>query len=153
MKEGDVGAQSISVVAERISHERELRLALEKRLDARIDFLDKFSKSITDAAKEAVSKAESAQKAVNERQNEFRGQLSDQAATLMPRKECEASIASVREIIEREMKLVRIDIGSLRESRSVVVGKDAGKNTTWSHIALLVGWALTIALAMFAAKK
>lgn len=42
------------------------------------------------AADKANDKAETAQRVVNKSQNEFRGTLKDQAATLMPRSESEA---------------------------------------------------------------
>jgi hypothetical protein len=58
------------------------------------------------AAEKARDKAEEAQKAKNETTNEFRGQLSDQAATLMPRKESESAMNALR----KEDKLARESI-------------------------------------------
>jgi acyl-CoA reductase-like NAD-dependent aldehyde dehydrogenase len=100
---------------------------------------EKYSNGMYEAAKEAVAKAEAAQRAVNERQNEFRGQLSDQAATLMPRKEYEAGMASTRELLDREVKTLRADISSLREYRSEQGGKTQGISMAWAVLIGLVG--------------
>lgn len=55
------------------------------------------------ASEMATAKAEDAQTKSNEKNNEFRGQLADQAANLMPRKETEALIAQVN----TELKMLR----------------------------------------------
>ena len=70
-----------SEAAER--HRRELEVSAAKAVDAAFA-----------AAEKAVTKAEEAQQRVNIGQNEFRGSLADQAATLMPRKEVEALFAA-----------------------------------------------------------
>lgn len=70
------------------------------------------------AAKEAVNKAETAQGHVNESQNEFRGTLRDQAATLMPRAESE--------LVAREL---RIQLDDLRKSRDSTAGAVVGAHT------------------------
>lgn len=48
------------------------------------------------ASEKAIIKAEAAQQRVNEGQNEFRGTLKDQAATLMPRAETEILLREMR---------------------------------------------------------
>lgn len=48
----------------------------------------------------AVNKAEEAQKSYNERSNEFRGQLDDQAKRLMPREETGALFTGINEKVD-----------------------------------------------------
>jgi hypothetical protein len=63
------------------------------------------------AADKAVNKAEEAQLRVNQTQNEFRGTLKDQAATLMPRTEVEQLIKGLNERAGRTEKVVYVGIG------------------------------------------
>lgn len=88
---------------------------------------DKYNAAIYEASKVAITKAESTAQEQRERANEFRGQLSDQAATLMPRKETETSLTLLREQLEREVRLLRVDITVLREARSIEQGASSGK--------------------------
>lgn len=52
------------------------------------------------ASEKAIIKAEEAQRAYNERSNEFRGQLDDQAKMLMPRSEATALIRSLEDKLQ-----------------------------------------------------
>lgn len=68
------------------------------------------------ASEKAVAKAELAQTRVNESQNEFRGTLRDQAATLMPRSETELLLREIRTSVDSTIDQIgslrsRIDIG------------------------------------------
>jgi hypothetical protein len=96
------------------------------------------------ASEKAVLKAEDAQKDYNQRSNEFRGQLDDQAKTLMPRLEAQAAFKSMEEKLEglkitaqTDIERLRVDIQSLRESRSEGAGKGTGTTATWAIIATL----------------
>jgi hypothetical protein len=60
---------------------------------------DALAIALTSADK-ATTKAEEAQKVVNASQNEFRGTLKDQAATLMPRSESEQVAKELRSQID-----------------------------------------------------
>ncbi len=62
---------------------------------------------VTEAQRQAVAKAEEAQQEINKRNNDYRGQLADQAATLMPRKETEATVSEVRSLIDKVEDLTR----------------------------------------------
>ena len=95
----------------------------ETAVQAALAAQEKFNSAVSAASKEAILKAEASQIGVNERSNEFRGQLADQAATLMPRKETEASMQNIRDIVDREIKIIRAEINSLRESRSELSGR------------------------------
>jgi hypothetical protein len=97
------------------------------------------------ASEKAVLKAEQAQKEYNERSNEFRGQLDDQASTLMPRTESTAVSKAIEEKIaahvmtsknemeaiknsfERQHDAQQADILALREARSAGTGKDLAR--------------------------
>ncbi len=77
-----------------------------ERAKAEVEALRREMRLIQDGHLEAVNKAEAAQRIVNVSQNEFRAQLRDQAATLMPRKEVEAMVHEIRkrtdELLPRE---------------------------------------------------
>jgi hypothetical protein len=90
------------------------------------------------ASEKAIVKAEAAQTSYNERSNEFRGQLDDQAKLLMPRTEADARFVS----FEEKLASVKTDVSSLRESRADATGKSAG---------LSAGWGILIACGAIAA--
>lgn len=64
-----------------------------------------------DSADKAVNKAEEAQLRVNVTQNEFRGSLKDQAATMMPRREYEQAHIALQKQVDYLKRLVFIGIG------------------------------------------
>ena len=66
---------------------------------AEVASLRREQQLVFEAQKEAVSKAEDAQKEVNLRGNEYRGQLKDQNAMMMPRREAEARFEQLAEQI------------------------------------------------------
>lgn len=66
-----------------------------------------------EASDRAVNKAEEAQLRVNQTQNEFRGTLKDQNATMMPRKEVEQLIQGVQKELDTVKRLVYIGLGML----------------------------------------
>ena len=66
------------------------------------------------ASEKAIVKAEDAQREYNARSNEFRGQLDDQAKTLMPRFEADSKFRAQEDKVEA----LRKEVQSLRESRS-----------------------------------
>ena len=82
------------------------------------------------ASEKAIVKAEDAQRDYNVRSNEFRGQLDDQAKTLMPRSESAALFHAIDEKLglmqsatDLKIENLRKDIASLRESRSEGTGR------------------------------
>lgn len=74
--------------------------AAEKATSAAFAAAEKSTAAQSEAAARAVEKAEQAQLRVNIGQNEFRQQLKDQAADLMPRKETETLVAGIRQSLE-----------------------------------------------------
>ena len=73
------------------------------------------------ASEKAIVKAENAQQEYNVRSNEFRGQLDDQAKTLMPRRETEQLMAAVNDNVER----LRMDVIAIRDDVNRRLGGDA----------------------------
>lgn len=86
-----------------------------ERAKAEVEALRREMRIIQDTQAEAVSKAENAQRGVNDRANEFRSQLADQAAGLMPRKEVEAMVGEVRKRTDEMLPRETFDtaVGSL----------------------------------------
>lgn len=116
------------------------------------------------ASEKAIVKAEVAQKDYNERSNEFRGQLDDQAKTLMPRPETltmfsamedklesvsvnfKIELGAAKTSFEKELASLESQVVSLREFRSDAGGAAAAHaaNTETKH------WMITIAIAIAA---
>lgn len=154
---------SLKEYFEKLLHERDLYYTEKiKYLETRIVSVDdkhtasvlavKEVSSATSAASEkAISKAEDAQKELNIKNNEFRGQLKDQADVLMPRSEANARFVNVDEKLtaikvdfDRQMELNRKDIQDLRESRSSGQGKTEGVGMSITAIVTAVGFIATI---------
>lgn len=117
------------------------------------------------ASEKAIVKAEDAQREYNIRSNEFRGQLDDQAKTLMPRPETvglfkavEDKFVFVQQNFESKLEAQRVsnekvfdsvtkEIASLRESRSEGAGKGMGYQNFWGILLAVVG--VLLALSRF----
>jgi hypothetical protein len=123
----------ISMLEERVKALQQLvderdRLYLEKfrasevAVTAAINASDKQTTASFAASEKAIVKAEEAQREYNVRSNEFRGQLDDQAKTLMPRLESQ----TVFKAYEDKLEAVKQDVKSLRESRSELGGRALG---------------------------
>lgn len=85
------------------------------------------------AAEKAVLKAENASEKRFEAVNEFRATLSDQAATLISRKEVEALFSAVNSTLNR-----------LENSDAAALGKGAGMSQLWGVIVASGGLAIGI---------
>jgi hypothetical protein len=136
--------------------------AQEKAVNAALAAQEKQTASSFMASEKAIVKAEDAQREYNVRSNEFRGQLDDQAKTLMPRPESltmfratEDKLASAKAELERTIESVRAsfekatganadDIAGLRESRATGTGKDQGISTIWFALVGAVGLIVSI---------
>jgi hypothetical protein len=120
------------------------------------------------ASEKAVLKAEMAQKEYNERSNEFRGQLDDQAKTLMARteslsmfKSVEDKIAahiatsrieqdSVKAAFDRQVDNLQDEIVALREARSTYVGRDLATESSRGQRNWMIGLIIAIMLGVMA---
>ena len=109
----------------------------QQRFDAQTKAID----AALQAAKEAVIKAEIATEKRFEAVNEFRGTLTDQAATFVSRAEFNA----VRQVYEDR-------IGALTTRLDKSEGKSAGLSSGWSYIVAAVG-VLGILIAIYANTK
>lgn len=85
------------------------------------------------AAEKANDKAEKAQQGINKTQNEFRGTLKDQAATLMPIKEAEAKFDDIQK-----------QINSLLSVQTSSQGKSFGLQAGWGYLTGAIGLAAII---------
>jgi hypothetical protein len=85
--------------------------------------LEELNRERFSAIKESITKAESAQTAYNERSNEFRGQLDDQAKRLMARDEALSKFLTYDEKIED----CKREIVKLRETQMEIFGRTMQK--------------------------
>ena len=128
------------VLKERDRRYEERFVALEKILSASILSLKELNSQAFAASEKAIVKAEEAQRAYNERSNEFRGQLDDQAHMLVPRAEADAKFSA----LEIRIEDVKKQVNELRESRSQVEGKDKTHIADRQQINWVIGLAVGI---------
>lgn len=147
--------------AERLDSERDRRLdqrmdAQETAVAAALAAAEKAVTAALVASEKAVDKAEVAQGKVNETQNEFRGALKDQAATLMPRAEAENIFRELRGLInvqsgEIQTLRSRVDVGPPSLS---ALQREADKGTGNKQGQLdqrqLIAWVIAAALGAWA---
>lgn len=105
--------------------------AQRQALDAALLAAEKAVQTALTAAEKAVAKAETAAEKRFEAVNEFRGQLADQAATLVTRVEFNAATTAQNEKIE-DLKTYRDQAGGAR-------GQRAASQATILVIAAVVG--------------
>jgi len=101
------------------------------------------------ASEKAIVKSEEAQRAYNERSNEFRGQLDDQAKMLMPRSEATALIRSLEDKLyattqasDRERANLIDRLSSLEKGSANLQGR------MWAITALAWVIALAVSIAL-----
>jgi hypothetical protein len=96
--------------------------AQETAVNAALAAAEKAVAAALAASEKAVNKAEIAQQRVNETQNEFRGTLSDQANSFMPRAETESLVRELRALIDagnaERARLVSENQNALSDIRS-----------------------------------
>jgi hypothetical protein len=109
----------------------ELAAERDRRYEERFNAMDTKTQLALTASKEAVNKAEIATEKRFDSVNEFRGTLSDQARTLLPRMEGEAKFIALEEKIsvangalEGKIEQQRLELVKLRDSQSMAVGKE-----------------------------
>lgn len=114
--------------AERFDAER------DRRYEDRSRAQDEKTALALSAAEKAISKAEAATEKRFDAVNEFRGTLSDQAATLLPRAEANARFGNYDEKIAGLQK----EIALIRELRGIEGGERAGRATLSTPIQGLI---------------
>ncbi|MDX6479565.1 MAG: hypothetical protein QOG85_75 [Gaiellaceae bacterium] len=137
---------------QRVMDERDLRYEQrfqmqERALGAALMAQKEAVAAALTAAERAVTKAELAADKRFESVNEFRGQLADQAATLLSRTEAGVEFGNYREKLETLVS--RIDSLATRIERSEAKG--AGLKDSWGYLiglVSLIGGLLAIAYAV-----
>jgi hypothetical protein len=149
----EVLAERVEAIRLAIAHERELRVEADRRYEDRFRGAEgavaaalAAQKELTSAAfassEKAIVKAEDAQREYNVRSNEFRGQLDDQAKTLMPRIETENRFGTMDAKVEE----IKKELASLRESRSSGWGKDQAEADAHATSKWIVGLVIVVVL-------
>jgi hypothetical protein len=125
------GEERCDVLEARLNAQRELMDERDRRYDERFKATDERTNLALVSSEKAVAKAEIATEKRFDAVNEFRGQLKDQAATLMPRAEVDTRFNALAEKIES------IKTGSVVQSR-----------WTFDKVIMvaiaIVGWALLL---------
>jgi hypothetical protein len=132
------------------AHANSLRVAFqaqEKSVEAHFTAQEKAVAAAFSASDKAIIKSEEAQRAYNERSNEFRGQLDDQAKMLMPRAEASALIHATEDKLyattisnDRERALLIDRLGALEKGSANLQGR------LWAITA--VAWFVALAVSV-----
>lgn len=109
--------------------------AAEKAVAAALTAAKELTSAAFVASEKAISKAEEAQTRTNQQQNEFRGQLKDQANSLMPRIEAERWLRSLDDAVNQ-----------VRENVSQFHGRDTGLTEEKRGTQLRTQWIVMAAL-------
>lgn len=117
-------------------------LAQEKAVAAALAAQEKAVAAALAAADRAVSKAETAAERRFESQNEFRGTLTDQARTFMPRAEAEQATKTLNEKLEVITSRV-----NTRDDRG------QGRGDVWGFIVGAAGFVTALISIIFAIAK
>jgi hypothetical protein len=115
---------------------------LKEYMESRLNDADLRNEQRFIAQEKAVVKAEVATEKRFDGVNEFRAQLSDQAATFMPRKESEARHSSLVE---------KYDALQARVDRSE--GRSGGLNSGWGYLVAAAGLILVLVTIYFALRR
>ena len=105
----------------------------DRRYEDRFKAIDEKTEISLRSSREAISKSDAATEKRFDSVNEFRAQLKDQAATLLPRAEAHAKFGSLDKEIEE-----------LRKNFNVGQGKSMGINLVWGILVTLVFIAIAL---------
>jgi thiol:disulfide interchange protein len=97
-----------------------------------------------EAYKEAIAKAEAAQSAYNDRSNEFRGALDDQAKKLLTRQEAESTFQELRRMIKDHTD----QIAEVQRSQSRGSGMELAAGQSRDTAKWIIGLGITLTLAL-----
>lgn len=109
----------------------------DRAVQAALAAQEKAVSAALSAAERAVLKAEAAAERRFESQNEFRGQLSDQAARQLPRAEAAVEFANIRERLEQLSKRIE----AITVTQASVGGISSGTKDAFARLISLVGLA------------
>lgn len=128
MNAGEKADVSLKEYFERILAEKDAAYA--QRFEAQ----EKAIQAALTAQKEAVQKAETAAEKRFDSVNEFRAQLSDQAATFMPRREAESAMKAMTEKYEQLAKTNANNIDSIEHRMDRNEGRSSGLGAGWGYL-------------------
>lgn len=123
--------------------------ARKQAVDAALTAAKEQTASSFAASKEAIQKADTAQKEYNDRSNEFRAQLGDQAKRLATKDEVNVLVKN----LEDRMTRIEADVRINRESISNSMGKGQGMSQFWDYLVVIIGLVLGIFGAMWALRS
>lgn len=136
-------AQSEKAVATALtSNEKAIAAAFaatEKAITAAFAANEKAVSAAFISQGDSVKKAEQAQKDTNIQNNEFRGQLKDQAQTFLPRIEFDNRLKSSDEKTYALVAVVETKINTMEKTVEAIENKGAGKNQMWGYIVGALG--------------
>ncbi len=125
----------------------------EKQVTVAFAAQKELASFVRESSEKAILKSEEAQRSYNERSNEFRGQLDDQAKTLMPRSEVDAKIKALevlfyqaRDSAEDERNRWDARISKLDTSQANLQGRMWAIPIMISGVMWVIGLAVMIAL-------
>lgn len=113
----------------------DIKAATEQRFQS----TDKATAAAFAASEKAITKAESAQGDYNARSNEFRGQLADQASTLMPRAEAESTFRQQRELTDKGIDVLRKEVSVLRDFFKESGGRQTAQTEGRGNVQWMIG--------------
>ena len=123
----------IATLSTRVAVLEERVAALKELTEQRFSGADKANAAAFTASNTAILKAEDAQKGINAGQNEFRGTLKDQQATLIPRAE-----------VDRIVEALEAKIDDLRASRDTTGGSKETARVTLNTVLALAAVAVAV---------
>ncbi len=128
--EGDPSGWTIDSLHQHLARMSDER---DRRYEQRFDAQQRATEMALSATKEAVLKAEHASDKRFDGVNEFRAQLSDQAAMLMPRMEADQRLAALTERVSDLTTVV-----------TKIQGRSSGIEGAWGYLLGAVGLAAAV---------
>jgi hypothetical protein len=125
----------------------------DKAVQAALVAQEKAVSAALDAAQRAVLKAEVAAERRFESVNEFRGQLADQAATLLPRTEADARFAALTEKFDGLYMALGEKIDANTRYIDRAGGKTTGLDAAWGYVIGAAGLVGAVVAIVFALAK
>jgi len=127
--------------------------AQEKAIEAAFHAQEKAVSAALSAAERAVIKAELASEKRFDAVNEFRGTLTDQNATFLPRPEFDRAILALYDKVDMNTKLINDQMDAMQTYRDRTSGKADGMQAGWVILLGLVGLVGSLITIVLVLKK
>jgi arginine utilization protein RocB len=111
-------------------------------IDNQIQWLKELSEAEFRAVRDAVNKVERTGEQYRASQNEWRGQLSDQAATFATKEMVDATKQAGEKALETQDR----EIATLKNSLSNLQGRIVGFGLVWTLLLILLSWFINKAM-------